>query len=109
MYLNQWTEDISGLINRMGSSESFLTKEFMSGYNENEMFEIFAKEFNHPDTLSYFNKMTHFDMIASLPGLLQVEDRVSMAVSIESRVPLLDRRIVDLISTYACRNEVQRR
>ena len=42
--------------------------------------------------------MTHFDMVANLPGLLQVEDRVSMAVSIESRVPLLDRRIVDLIS-----------
>ncbi len=42
--------------------------------------------------------MTHFDMFGSLPGLLQVEDRVSMAVSIESRVPLLDRRIVDLIS-----------
>ena len=86
------------LINRMGSSESFLCKEFISGYSENEMFDIFAKEFNHPDTLSYFNKMTHFDMIASLPGLLQVEDRVSMATSVESRVPLLDRRIVDLIS-----------
>jgi len=86
------------LINRMGSSEAFLCKDFMSRYHENEMFEIFAKEFNHPDTLSYFNKMTHFDMLASLPGLLQVEDRVSMAVSIESRVPLLDRRIVDLIS-----------
>jgi asparagine synthase (glutamine-hydrolysing) len=86
------------LINRMGSSESFLTKEFMSGYRQNEMFENFSGIFNHPDTLSYYNKMTHFDMIASLPGLLQVEDRVSMAVSIESRVPLLDRRIVDLIS-----------
>jgi asparagine synthase (glutamine-hydrolysing) len=86
------------LINRMGSSETFLTKDFMADYNEDEMFCIFSKLFNHPDTLSYFNKMTHFDMLASLPGLLQVEDRVSMAVSIESRVPLLDRRIVDLIS-----------
>ena len=86
------------LINRMGLSESFLTKEFLAQYNEDEMFEKFSIVFNHPDTLSYFNKMTHFDMVASLPGLLQVEDRVSMAVSIESRVPLLDRRIVDLIS-----------
>lgn len=86
------------LINRMGASEAFLTSDFMSDYHENEMFESFSKEFNHPDTLSYYNKMTHFDMVSSLPGLLQVEDRVSMAVSIESRVPLLDRRIVDLIS-----------
>jgi len=86
------------LINRVGSSKSFMTRDFMAKYHEDEMFESFSKLFNHPDTMSYFNKMTHFDMVASLPGLLQVEDRVSMAVSIESRVPLLDRRIVDLIS-----------
>jgi asparagine synthase (glutamine-hydrolysing) len=86
------------LINRMGSSESFLTREFLSGYDQEHVFQIFAKDFNNPNTLSYYNKMTHFDMVASLPGLLQVEDRVSMAASIESRVPLLDRRIVDLIS-----------
>jgi asparagine synthase (glutamine-hydrolysing) len=86
------------LINRMGSSELFLKKEFMEEYHEHDMFERFSGLFNHPDTLSYYNKMTHFDMVSSLPGLLQVEDRVSMAVSIESRVPLLDRRIVDLVS-----------
>jgi asparagine synthase (glutamine-hydrolysing) len=82
----------------MSSSDPFLTKDFKNRYNKDEIFEGFSKIFNHSDTLSYYNKMTHFDMVASLPGLLQVEDRVSMAVSIESRVPLLDRRIVDLIS-----------
>jgi asparagine synthase (glutamine-hydrolysing) len=86
------------LINRMGSTKSFLHPEFLHERNDNAIFEKFSDNFNHSDTKSYFNKMTHFDMAGSLPGLLQVEDRVSMAVSIESRVPLLDRRIVDLIS-----------
>jgi asparagine synthase (glutamine-hydrolysing) len=43
--------------------------------------------------------MTHFDQKTLLPALLQVEDRVSMAVSLESRVPLLDTRIVDLVTS----------
>lgn len=43
--------------------------------------------------------MSHFDMFGSLPALLQVEDRMSMASTIESRVPFLDRRIVDLLSS----------
>lgn len=86
------------LINRLGSTAEFLNSDFLKGYDEQEIYENFSVLFNHPDTSSYFNKMTRFDMTASLPALLQVEDRVSMAVSVESRVPLLDRRIVDLIS-----------
>ena len=86
------------LLNRMGSSQGFLNKDFEAGYDEDLIFDKFSCYFNNSDTKSYFNKMTHFDMFGSLPGLLQVEDRVSMAVSIESRVPLLDRRIVDLVS-----------
>ena len=86
------------LINRMGSTVKYLTQDFINGYEEEKLFTKFSKYFNHINTLSYFNKMTHFDMFGSLPGLLQVEDRVSMAVSVESRVPLLDKRIVDLIS-----------
>jgi len=87
------------LINRMGTARKFFHPEFANGCKDEAIFQKFSIHFNNPGTKSYFNKMTHFDMIGSLPGLLQVEDRMSMAVSIESRVPLLDRRIVDLIST----------
>ncbi|MEO6133954.1 MAG: asparagine synthase C-terminal domain-containing protein, partial [Ginsengibacter sp.] len=86
------------LINRMGSTSEFFHPEFLSECNNDSIFNKFSGYFNHADTKSYFNKMTHFDMFGSLPGLLQVEDRVSMSVSIESRVPLLDRRIVDLVA-----------
>jgi asparagine synthase (glutamine-hydrolysing) len=87
------------LINRIGTTNEFFHPDFVASCNHEKIFGKFCTHFNNPETKSYFNKMTHFDMIASLPGLLQVEDRVSMSVSIESRVPLLDRRIVDLIST----------
>ncbi|MGB4844902.1 MAG: asparagine synthase (glutamine-hydrolyzing) [Ferruginibacter sp.] len=86
------------LLNRMGATSNFLHPDIKAQCHDTVIFNKFSGYFNDPDTKSYFNKMTHFDMQGSLPGLLQVEDRVSMSVSIESRVPLLDRRIVDLIS-----------
>ena len=43
--------------------------------------------------------MTHFDFKSLLPGLLHVEDRVSMAHGLEARVPFLDHRIIEFAST----------
>jgi asparagine synthase (glutamine-hydrolysing) len=48
---------------------------------------------------SYFDAMTHFDFKTLLPALLQVEDRMSMAHGIESRVPFLDHPLVELAAT----------
>jgi asparagine synthase (glutamine-hydrolysing) len=87
------------LIDRSEGSLNLYSDDFCNGYRSQKIFERFQKMFNHPDTLSYYNKMVHFDMVASLPALLQVEDRVSMAVSLESRVPLLDKRIVELVTS----------
>lgn len=86
------------LIDRMEGSMNYYTSDFKTQYIREDIFNRYKLLFNDPNTHSYFNKMTHFDMFGSLPALLQVEDRMSMAVSIESRVPLLDHRIVDLVA-----------
>jgi asparagine synthase (glutamine-hydrolysing) len=43
-----------------------------------------------------FEEMSYLNLKHWLPGLLHQEDRISMAWSIESRVPLLDYRLVEL-------------
>jgi asparagine synthase (glutamine-hydrolysing) len=64
-------------------------------------FETFREIFNGDNVghEAYFDKMTHFDFKTLLPALLQVEDRVSMAHGLESRVPLLDHRLIELAAT----------
>lgn len=87
------------LIDRSQGIQHLLHPDALAGFDRASLFADFQAIFNHPDTRSYINKMTHFDQKTLLPALLQIEDRVSMAVSLESRVPLLDTRIVDLVTT----------
>ncbi|KRP86339.1 asparagine synthase [Bradyrhizobium pachyrhizi] len=66
------------------------------------VFEAFREIFNNKDNVrkeAYFDKMTHFDFKCLLPALLQVEDRMSMAHGLESRVPLLDHPLVEFLAT----------
>ena len=85
------------LVNRMPDAERLLSEDARDRFDDAQIFAQFQDVFNAPDTSSYFNKMAHFDQKTLLPALLQVEDRVSMAVSLESRVPLLDHRIAELM------------
>lgn len=87
------------LIDRSQGLNDLLHPDALATFDREAFFAEFQKVFNHPDTRSYINKMTHFDQKTLLPALLQIEDRVSMSVSLESRVPLLDHRIVDLITS----------
>lgn len=65
------------------------------------VFEKFKDEFNRENVgaHAYFDKMTHFDLKFLLPALLQVEDRMSMAHGLESRVPFLDHPIIEFAAT----------
>ncbi len=60
--------------------------------------ERFRAVFDRPREASHLKRMLHFDLAASMPALLQVEDRVSMAVSLESRVPLLTTALVQAVA-----------
>jgi asparagine synthase (glutamine-hydrolysing) len=84
------------LVNRSLQLKEILSADLFNQINTESVFEKFSSIFNKAETKSYFNKMTYYDMKTLLPALLHVEDRMSMAVSIESRVPLLDKRIVEM-------------
>jgi asparagine synthase (glutamine-hydrolysing) len=87
------------LVSRVEDADSLFTRDVWSSESRERMFGAFSQIFNDPATKSYFNKMTNFDLKTLLPALLQVEDRTSMSVSLESRVPLLDHRIAELVTT----------
>lgn len=86
------------LINRSPNLGDEIRWDELTHYNP---FESFQNVFNAQNVgqESYFDKMTHFDFKTLLPALLQVEDRMSMAFSLESRVPILDPKLVELAAT----------
>jgi asparagine synthase (glutamine-hydrolysing) len=86
------------LVSRLEDADSLMTPEVWNAESRGRMFGAFQEIFNDPATKSYFNKMTNFDLKTLLPALLHVEDRTSMSVSLESRVPLLDHRIAELVT-----------
>jgi asparagine synthase (glutamine-hydrolysing) len=83
------------LINRAPSLGREVRWDLLEGH---DVFETFLRLFRADNVgkESYFDRMTHFDFKTLLPALLHVEDRVSMAHGVESRVPFLDHPLVEL-------------
>jgi len=86
------------LINRAPSLGDEIRWQLLGEYSP---YETFRKVFNGDNVgkQSYFDLMTHFDFKTLLPALLHIEDRMSMAHSVESRVPLLDHPLVEFAAT----------
>ena len=86
------------LVNRADSISNEVNWDMLEGFSA---FQTFKKIFNSENVKkdSYFDLMTHFDFKTLLPALLHVEDRVSMAHGLESRVPFLDHPIIEFAAT----------
>lgn len=85
------------LMNRSGDSQHIYQRDLLG--NNSNVFSEFQSIFNGSNAKSFLNKMLYFDLKVHLPALLHVEDRTSMAWGLESRVPLLDHRIVEFMAT----------
>lgn len=86
------------LINRTPLLQDEIRWENLRNYSPFETFQTIFNG-NNVQKESYFDRMTHFDFKTLLPALLQVEDRVSMAHGLESRVPFLDHELVEFAAT----------
>lgn len=86
------------LINRAADLDGVIAWSVLGDYSPFDTFtSIFrADNVGHE---SYFDSMTHFDFKTLLPALLHVEDRMSMAHGLESRVPFIDTEVVEFAAT----------
>jgi len=86
------------LVNRGNSLKTVINWEMLEPYSAFDTFQnIFWSK--NVGKESYFDAMTHFDFKTLLPSLLQVEDRMSMAHGLESRVPFLDHPLIEFAAT----------
>lgn len=86
------------LINRGNDLTDVINWQMFEPYSSFGIFkEIFWSK--NIEKESYFDSMTHFDFKTLLPALLHVEDRMSMAHGVESRVPFLDHPLIEFVAT----------
>ena len=102
-----WRDGLFGPIDerylRLVDRSSDMTDEVdWSALDRERVFEDFRAIFNNRNNVrkeAYFDSMAHFDFKCLLPALLHVEDRMSMAHGLESRVPLLDHPLIEFAAT----------
>jgi asparagine synthase (glutamine-hydrolysing) len=81
--------DLEGEVHLTASERDHVYNQFLEVFN--------AAKFEKAE--SYLDSMTHFDFKCLLPGLLHVEDRVSMAHGLEARVPFLYHPLIEFAAT----------
>lgn len=59
----------------------------------------YLEAFRNAPTDELLDRCLYHDLRCYLPGLLHAEDRVSMSLSLESRVPLLDHTLIEFLAT----------
>ncbi|OPY62550.1 MAG: Asparagine synthetase (glutamine-hydrolyzing) 1 [Pelotomaculum sp. PtaU1.Bin065] len=83
----------------MAFNESLLGPVIFPTYCSYDVDSEFFTYIDKENASDVFDKLLYHDFKCYLPALLQVEDRTSMAFSLESRVPMLDYRLAELAAS----------
>jgi asparagine synthase (glutamine-hydrolysing) len=76
-----------------------IERSFLKSLNGYSPRVAYAAPFSTVGTAEPLDQCLYHDLTIYLPSLLHLEDRVSMSVSLESRVPFLDHRVVEFLAT----------
>jgi asparagine synthase (glutamine-hydrolysing) len=91
---------------RPPQQNSLLSPHFVSRLDGYSPVDDYLTAFRQAPTTEALDRCLYHDLACYLPGLLYMEDRVSMAMSVESRVPLLDHRLVEFMATVPAAQKV---
>lgn len=86
-----------------------LSDEFQALLNGYDPREEYLAPLRKAQTDEVLDRCLYHDLRCYLPSLLFQEDRASMSVSLESRVPLLDHRLIEFLGTVPPSQKVANR
>ncbi|MBD0372878.1 MAG: asparagine synthase (glutamine-hydrolyzing) [Pyrinomonadaceae bacterium] len=93
---------------RRGMQEDLLSKETKERVREIDPYREMQRYFDSADSDSTLNRMLYADMKTYLHELLMKQDQMSMAASIESRVPFLDHKLVEFTARLPVHLKIRR-
>ncbi len=79
-------------------------RERLEGYSSREILDDYG---NRKKGLTHLEKLQYIDIKTYLPSLLDNEDRLSMAFSLESRVPILDHEIAEFSASVPSMHKIE--
>ena len=81
--------------------------DFRRAVGESQALDKFASTFDACNTKSDLQRAMYVDLKTYLAALLHVADRMGMAASVESRVPLLDQRLVQWAASLPAQLKIE--